>query len=156
MHHHFRQLLCGLVILGMALSARAEITLYAFQSSATAAVGALNARPEFEKYVLANSELPLKFAIPRFRKPLSISRIPKDAPVLRTSVAMVVDKTGTVVDAAAFNFNDRGFADAIVKAIPKMIAWAPNETKKKERALITLTFNTHSEDPEEYSHTPKP
>ena len=149
-----RQLLFGLVLFGPVLFARADFTAYAFQPSAAAAIAALNARPDHEKYVLSSSPLSGKFAVPQWRKPLNISKIPKDAPVLRSSVAMVVDKTGGVVDAAAFNFNDAVFADALVKVIPKMIMWVPNKTKKNERALIVFTYNTHSEEPEELTFTP--
>lgn len=145
-----RRLFCCLVLTALAASAQGEITLYAFQPAAAAAVEALNARPEREKYVLASKPLPGKSAIPRWRKPLNIAQIPKDAPVLRTSLALVVDKNGAVVDVADFNSNDPGFARAMVQAIPKMIAWVPNKTKKNERALIVLTFNTRSEDPEEF------
>jgi hypothetical protein len=127
-----------------------EITLYAFQPTAAAAVEALNARPEREKYVLSAIPLPSRFAIPRWRKPLKLAQFPPNEPVRRASVALVVDGTGAVVDAAAFNFNDSGFANAMVHDIPKMIMWVSNKANKNERALIVLTFNTRSEDPEEF------
>jgi hypothetical protein len=145
-----RRLFFSFVVLGTVPLALADITLYAFQPAAAAAVGALNARPDREKYTLSNKPLPGKSTIPRWRKPLNISKMPKDAPLSRTSLAIVVDKSGTVVDVAAFNFNDTEFADQLIKIIPQMIAFVPNKTKKHERALFVLTFNTRSEDPEEF------
>ena len=145
-----RRLFLGLLLCGCSLLARADITVFAFQPTAAAAVEALNAREDREKYVLSDTPLPGKSTIPRWRKPLNISKIPKDAPLSRTSLAIVVDKSGAVVDAAAFNYNDTEFADLLVKAIPRMIAFVPYKMKKQERALFVLTFNTRSEDPEEF------
>ena len=54
------------------------------------------------------------------------------------------------MDAVAFNFNDTRFADVMVTNMPKMIMFVSNKTKKNERALFILTFNTRSEDPEEF------
>ncbi len=113
------------LLIGGVVSATADITIYTVGSPelAAAAVAALNARPDREKYVLAEVPLPGKFPIRRFVKPFNVSKVSKDAPVLRTKIALVVNRSGNPVDAVGFDSNYAAFSAAIAQRLPKMIGF---------------------------------
>lgn len=137
----------AILFLAGAISANAGVAVYTDQLDAVAALNARQGQKSYTAVPLTQPEI----VLPQMRavKPLNYSRLKKDAPVARSKIAVVVDGKGRIVDAVAFDYNDRAYGEAVASVVAKMILLKPGKIGKQTgNFVLVYRYSTSCPTPE--------